>query len=96
MTQPIDLAKWKQTPVTAGRPATEEDVEAGRAVFAAGGEPIDLELPICAIVTEEGVGEPTPVVIIQAERLADDIIAVGYRHIDGGDGIVTLEEVELL
>lgn len=65
-------------------------------MFAVGGEPAELDLPSCAIVTEEGVGEPTPVILIQAERLEDGTVAVGYRLIDGGTGIATLEEVELL
>jgi len=65
-------------------------------VFAVDGEPVELDLPSCAIVSEEGVGEPTPVIIIQAERLENGTIAVGYRLIDGGTGIATLEEAELL
>jgi nucleotide-binding universal stress UspA family protein len=93
---PIDLSEWRNTPCVRGRAATEQDVEEGRAVFAAGGEPVDLELPSCAIVTEEGIGEPTPVILIQAERLEDDTIAVGFRLVDGGSGIAVLEDVELL
>ena len=93
---PIDLATWRKTPCTYGRAATDADVAAGRAVFAVGGEPVELDLPSCAIVTEEDVGEPTPVVIIQAERLDDGKVAVGFRLIDGGTGIASLEEVELL
>jgi hypothetical protein len=93
---PIDVAKWRSTPAVTGRAATDADVEAGRAVFATGGEPVELDLPSCAIVSEEGIGEPTPVIIIQAERLDDGTIAIGYRLVDGGSGIATLEEVELL
>ncbi|MGN6186288.1 MAG: hypothetical protein ACTHQM_21865 [Thermoanaerobaculia bacterium] len=93
---PIDLKQWRKTPVTEGRAATDADVNAGRAVFAVGGEPVELDLPSCAIVTEEDVGEPTPVILIQAERLDDGTIAVGYRLVDGGTGIATLAEVELL
>lgn len=93
---PIDLKQWRKTPVTEGRAATDADVSAGRAVFAVGGEPVELDLPACAIVTEEDVGEPTPVIIIQAERLDDGTIAVGYRLIDGGMGIATFAEVELV
>jgi hypothetical protein len=47
-------------------------------------------------VTEEGVGEATPVIVIQAERLDDGTVAVGYRLVGGGTGIATLEEVELV
>jgi len=93
---PIDLKQWRKTPVTEGRAATDHDVAAGRAIFAVGGQPVELDLPSCAIVSEEGVGEPTPVIIIQAERLDDGTIAVGYRLVDGGIGIATLDEVELL
>jgi hypothetical protein len=35
-------------------------------------------------------------VIIQAERLDDGTIAIGYRLVDGGTGIATLEEAELV
>jgi hypothetical protein len=93
---PIDPKKWRSTPFTEGRPANDLDVEAGRAVFAVGGEPVELDLPSCAVVREEGIGEETAVVIIQAERLEDGTIAVGYRLIDGGTGIATLDDVELL
>jgi hypothetical protein len=93
---PIELRRWRETPSTEGRAATDDDVTAGRAVFAVGGEPIALDLPSCAVVTEEDVGEPTPVIVVQAERLEDGTIAVGYRFLDGGTGIATLAEVELL
>ncbi|MFP5247428.1 MAG: hypothetical protein ACLGH0_12105 [Thermoanaerobaculia bacterium] len=93
---PIDLRQWRKTPFIEGRAATDRDVEEGRAVFAVGGEPVELDLPSCAVVREEGVGEETAVILIQAERLEDGTIAVGYRLIDGGMGIATLDEVELL
>ena len=93
---PIDLKKWRETPHVEGRAATDRDVDEGRAIFAVGGEPVELDLPSCAIVQEEGVGEPTPVILIQAERLEDGTVAVGYRLVDGGTGIATLDEVELL
>jgi hypothetical protein len=92
----IDITKWRETPSVKGRAATDADVNAGYAVFAVGGEPIALDLPACAIVTEEEVGEPTPVTIIQAERLEDGTVAVGYRFLDGGTGISSLTDVELL
>jgi len=92
----IDMKKWRQTPHVKGRAATDADVNGGRAVFAVGGEPVELDLPACAIVTEEDIGEPTPVIIVQAERLEDNTVAVGYRFLDGGTGIASLDEVELL
>jgi len=94
--EPIELKKWRETPHVEGRAATDRDVNEGRAVFAVGGEPVELDLPSCAIVQEEGVGEPTAVILIQAERLDDGTVAVGYRMVDGGAGIATLDEVELL
>jgi len=96
MSGPIDLQRWRSTPAVKGRAATEFDVDAGRAVFAVGGEPVDLELPVPAIVREEGVGEPTPVILIQAERVEDGTVAVGFRMLDGESGIADLDDVELL
>jgi hypothetical protein len=93
---PIDLKNWRTTPVTEGRAATDDDVAQGRAAFAVGGEAVELDLPGCAVVREEGVGEETPVILIQAERLDDGTIAVGYRLLTGGVGIATLDDVELL
>jgi hypothetical protein len=93
---PIDLKNWRKTPFTEGRSATDDDVTLGRAAFAVGGEPVELDLPSCAIVREEGVGEETPVILIQAERLEDGTVAVGYRMLTGGVGIATLDDVELL
>lgn len=92
----IDIKHWRQTPCVSGRAATDADVNAGRAVFAVGGVPVELDLPACAIVSEEEVGEPTPVILIQAERLDDGTVAVGYRFLDGGTGIASLDDVELL
>ena len=79
-----------------GRAASDRDVDEGRAIFAVGGEPVELDLPSCAIVPEAGGGEPTAVILIHAERLEDGTVAVGYRLVDGGTGIATLDEVELL
>jgi hypothetical protein len=93
---PIDLKKWRSTPAVYGRTATEADVNEGSAVFAVGGEPVELDLPACAIVREEGVGEPTPVIVIQAERLDDGTVACGFRLLGGGTGIADLDDVELL
>jgi hypothetical protein len=93
---PVDMKAWRKTPHVEGRAATDRDVEEGRAVFAVGGEPVELDLPSCAIVQEEGVGEKTAVILIQAERLDDGTVAVGFRLVDGGTGIATLDEVELL
>ncbi|HYC89281.1 MAG TPA: hypothetical protein VEO54_08730 [Thermoanaerobaculia bacterium] len=92
----IDLKRWRNTPSVSGRPATDDDVSAGRAVFAVGGEPVDLGVPSPAIVCEDGIGEETPVIVIQAERIEDGSVAVGYRLLDGGAGIAPLDDVEFL
>jgi hypothetical protein len=94
--EPIDIKRWRATPAIEGRAATELDVTAGRAVFAIDGEPVGIDLPSCAIVREEGVGEPTPVIVIQAERLDDGSVVVGFRLLDGGAGIADFEDVEFL
>ncbi|HET7433693.1 MAG TPA: hypothetical protein VFN10_03160 [Thermoanaerobaculia bacterium] len=93
---PIDMKKWRATPAIEGRTATDDDVAAGRAVFAVGGEPVAIDLPACAIISEEGVGEPTPVIAIQVERLEDGSIAVGYRFLEGGSEIADFNDVEFL
>jgi len=92
----IDMKQWRATPAVGGRTATDFDVNAGRAVFAVDGEPVAIDLPACAIVREEGVGEPTPVIVIQVERLEDGTVAVGFRFLDGGAGIADLDDVEFL
>lgn len=93
---PIDMKHWRKTPVMSGRAANDFDVNAGRAIFAVGGEPVELDLPSPAIVSEEHMGEPTPVILIQAERLEDGTVAVGYRFLEGGGGIASLDDIELL
>jgi hypothetical protein len=95
---PIDLAHWQETPCLTDRAATQDDVEAGRAVFAApgsGSQPIDLRLPRCAIQTNQQTGEKTPVVVVQAED-ARGIKTIGYRFLNGADGVCLLFELELL
>lgn len=95
--EPINLKRWKQTPSVSGRAATDADVDEGRAVFAVGGEPVALDVPFCAIIREDGVGEETAVVVIQAERLEDGTVAVGFRLLaGGGSGIAPLDDVEVL
>jgi hypothetical protein len=96
LNETIDIKKWRETPHVSGRAANDADVNAGRAVFAIGGAPVELDLPACAIVSEEEVGLPTPVIVIQVERLEDGTVAVGYRFLDGGTGIASLNDIELL
>ncbi|MEQ1887407.1 MAG: hypothetical protein ABL967_20275, partial [Bryobacteraceae bacterium] len=67
---PVKLEQWQSTPFTAGRPATQGDVDAGSAVFLIGGAAstaIDIKLPHCAILSDATTGKKTPVILIQAE-----------------------------
>jgi hypothetical protein len=97
----IDLKKWKSTPCINGVIATEKDIQNGKAVFQIGSadnvEPYDLDLPKCGILYEEDNNHETqtPIIIIQAEN-ADGTIYIGYRNIEGGNGVCSGSEVELL
>lgn len=95
---PIEIAHWRKTPCLTGRAATQDDVAAGRAVFAApgaGSQPIDLKLPRCAIHTDQQTGKKTPVILVQAEDARGNK-TVGYRFLDGAEGVCLLSELELL
>lgn len=95
---PIDIANWRETPCLTGRPATQDDVGAGRSVFAAPGadsKPIDLKLPLCAIHTDLETGKKTPVILVQAEDVNGNQ-TVGYRYLSGAGGVCLLFELELL
>lgn len=93
----IKLEIWQNTPFTAGRVANEDDVREGRAVFYVDGpsEAATLSLPRCALLRENG-GHARPVVVIQAEVRFDGKIFVGYRPLAGGNGVCTLDELDLL
>jgi hypothetical protein len=102
---PIAMKNWRETPCIQGRAAREDDANAGRAVFyldlSEGQEshPIDLDLPRCAILHEEGEGD-LPVIVIQAEEGNNGAGAVeriaGFRPLTGGSGICMLHQLEFL
>jgi len=99
---PIDVRTWRATPHLADRAATEVDVKAGRAVFYSpngpqyiSNTPHVMPLPTPAILRTKGDPTPVPVIIIQAEKGPNGVI-VGYRPLGGGNGICTLDELELL
>ena len=56
-------------------------------------EPFSAVLPRPAILKLEGAEQP--VIVIQVEHAAHQVL-VGYRNLQGGNGIATLEEVVLL
>jgi hypothetical protein len=100
---PIAMANWRETPCIRGRVATEDDTNAGRAVFylnlSEGQEnhPVDLDLPHCAILHEEGEGD-LPVIVIQAEEGNNGTVQLiaGYRPLTGVSGICMLNQLDLL
>jgi hypothetical protein len=93
---PITADQWRSTPFVAERPATEEDVAAGRAVFyvPSGSTAAKLELPCCAVQTLED-GSTQFVVVIQAEMVSGGT-TLGVRPLDGGNGVCTDTELKLL
>jgi hypothetical protein len=88
---PIRLEDWRGTPCVQGRVATEDDVKAGKAVFyldlsqGQRSHPIALNLPRCAVLTEDGA--TIPVIVIQAEESDNGSGSVkvfaGYRPHEG-------------
>ncbi|RTR37980.1 hypothetical protein EKG38_15555 [Shewanella canadensis] len=89
--------EWENLPFISGRVATEEDVENGNAVFYIpyGSVACDAALPTCVIQIDEETYERTPAVVIQAEQ-AGELVYLGLRYLDGGNGMCELDEVELL
>jgi hypothetical protein len=80
--------------------ADEDDVKAGRAVFYFDRpdvtvRPIDSDLPRCGLLRDDR-GNITPVVAVQAESHPPGKVLVGYRPLTGGNGICTIDELELL
>lgn len=94
---PIEREAWSETTCIVGRAATEQDVKQGRAVFYVDGpsEPVQIDLPHFAVFRDES-GEKFPVIAIQAESHLAGQVLIGYRPLSGGNGICTLDEVELL
>ena len=82
-----------------GRAATQADVAAGNAIFAAGagetivGTPLQISIPQYAYHNE--AGKKVPVVIVQAEEVRGKRI-VGAREFGGQELAGLLEEFELL
>ena len=102
---PIALASWRETPCVRGRAAAEDDAKAGRAAFYLNlsegqeSQPVDLDLPRCAVLHDEDEGD-LPVIGILAEEGnngagAVEVIA-GYRPLMGGIGVCMFYQLELL
>ena len=96
---PINLKNWKATPCINGRVATRNDVQKGIAVFYLENsndvKPIQINLPSCALHIDQETKKETPVILIQAEKSKGQEL-IGYRFLNGGNGIALLIEFKLL
>lgn len=97
---PVDVAQWENVPFIARTLADEEDVRCGRAVYyilgGANEAVTDFALPRLAELRED-TGEWTTVIIIQIEaRPSQNQKIVGYRYLDGGNGVGTLAQFKLV
>lgn len=97
MWESFNVKDWNVLPHVVGRVATEDDVKNGKAVFyiPEGSIPCEAILPTCAIQINEESKERIPAVVIQAEQVGD-MVHLGLRYLDGGNGICELSEAELL
>ena len=96
--RPISLENWKSIPTFRGRLANKDDVNSGRAMFCtieAGGDYYEVDLPFCAIYTEEKTGKKYSVIAVQVEKANDEVI-VGVIGVDGMTRICTLSELEVV
>jgi len=94
---------WPPLPAkgfVSGRPATDEDVTAGNAIFvlkAYGGyfgKPMNIVIPQYAYFTKRGE-KPVPVVVVQAE-IGKGIKLFGVRAFDGKTATARDYELQLL
>ncbi len=99
---PIDIRAWRAVPHIVGRVATEADVRAGSAAFFTPVGPQDISntphhmsLPALALLRTDDGPRSIPVIIIQAEEGPRGVI-VGYRSLEGGNGVCLLSELDLL
>ncbi len=99
-TVPVNWPPLPTTGFISGRPATDQDVTAGNAVFvlkAYGsyfGKPMDVTIPQYAYFTKYGE-KPVPVIVIQAE-FGKGIKLFGVRGLDGDKSTARDYELKLL
>jgi hypothetical protein len=95
---------WPELPkegFICGRPATNDDIDKGNAVFvleASGkviGQPLDITIPQYAYHVDKKTGKRTPGIIIQAEQAQGNKI-IGMRTFHGTEMAGLLGEYELL
>jgi len=96
-------SQWPTLPKTgfiAGRPATQQDVADGNAVFSAEkdgvviGKPLPVQIPQFAL-WDDGKGHRIPVIVVQAES-ANGFEIFGLRDASGKDLACTRAELVLL
>jgi hypothetical protein len=91
---------WKAVSCFSGRPATAEDVDHRRAVFAQGDSPecrVDMPLPSPLLWTDEDNIRRAGVVV-QAELHSHDsqTVVLGVVEPDGQENVLLLEDAKLL
>jgi hypothetical protein len=96
----IDFSEWNRVPHIKEQIATEQDVIQGRAVYyindcGQGHQTLDIPIPSIAYHVDSESKEKTMVVVIQGEKSADNEL-IGYRMLDGGNGVCLLWELEFL
>ena len=95
----ISIINWNDTPCIKNRVATRDDVKNGLAVFYLENsndvKPIKINLPKCALHVDQETKKETPVILIQAEKSQGQEL-IGYRFLNGGNGIGLLLEFKLL
>lgn len=91
----IEIEEWKNIPFISGRVATEQDIKEERAVFyiPTGSESYEIELPLFALKVDEDNVAKTPCIVIQMEKISEGV-AVGFRYLDGGNGVGMAKEFE--
>ncbi len=95
---PITLGNWKDIPIFAGRLATKNDVESGKALFCtieANGKLCEMDLPFCAFYTEKKTGEKVPIIAFQAE-IANNEVIIGATEVNGETIVCTLSDLEIV
>ncbi len=99
-TAPVNWPPLPAKGFVSGRPATDEDIAAGNAVFvlkAYGsyfGKPMDIAIPHYAYLTKAGE-KPVPVIVVQAE-IGKGIKLFGVRGLDGDKSTARDFELKLL
>ena len=81
-----------------GRPATEDDIRAGNAVFSQAGTDegaLDIEIPQY-VHWRDNLGNEQPMILVQAELTAHGEDVIGLRGFDGNESVATLAEIRLL